>query len=75
MANNRLLIEDSETGERFVLAKSTGNGWWVWYGESLGERIRALNQWLELRDVHASYGNTGDGPSKLRLVTENEDKS
>jgi hypothetical protein len=72
MANNRLFIVDTETGEEIMLAKSNGDGWWVWYGEDKAGRIDELTAWLQLRDLQASYGNTNAEPSKLRLVTENE---
>jgi hypothetical protein len=29
MANNRLIIRDTETGEEFILAKSMGTGWYL----------------------------------------------
>jgi hypothetical protein len=72
MANNRLFIVDTETGERIMLAKSNGDGWWIWYGEDQASRIDELTAWLQLRDLNASYGNTDCQPSKLKLVTENE---
>lgn len=72
MANNRLYIVDTESGERILLAKSNGRGWWIWYGKDKAERLDQLSNWLELRDRRASYGNTDKSPSKLRLVTENE---
>lgn len=84
MANNRLFIVDTETGERIMLAKSFGQGWATrqraylpegateWTEEAAEEWIARLDNWLDLRDFQASYGNTDDQPSRLRLVTENE---
>lgn len=74
MANNRLFIVDTETGEQIMLAKSSGDGWWVWYKDDEGKaaRIDELTEWLQHRDLQASYGNTNAKPSRLRLVTENE---
>ena len=65
MANNRLYIRDSETGDHILLAKSFGHGWDVRLEEE------SLGRWLQQRDIEASYGNTGDLPTKLELVTEN----
>lgn len=31
MSNNRLYIKDTETGEKFLLAKGWGNGWRLFY--------------------------------------------
>ncbi len=66
MANNRLYILDAESGEKFCVAKSFGDGWeWRAVPE-------AITQWLKLRDPNASYSNFGKNPSELRFVTENE---
>lgn len=64
MANNRLYIVDTDTGDAFMLCKSYGAGWDVNNSE-MGEE---LDMWLEGRDNVASSG--GDY-SKLKLVTEN----
>lgn len=84
MANNRLFIVDSITGERFLLCKSFGHGWQSfqralraagateWVDETAEEWVKRLDAWLALRDTGAAYGNTNSEPSELRLVTENE---
>lgn len=72
MANNRLYIVDTETNEYILLAKSNGDGWWVWYAEDKAERVDILTTWLELRDLSASYGNTDSKPSRLTLMAEND---
>ncbi len=64
MANNRLYIVDTDTGESFMLCKSIGNEWGVFNSE-MGEE---LDMWLKGRDEKASYG--GDY-TKFKLVTEN----
>lgn len=65
MANNRLWIEDTETRERILLAKSLGGGWDV--------RLDAdeLARWLDLRDTYAAFGSA-QGKTTLRLVAEND---
>jgi len=65
MANNRLFIVDTETGEQKLLCKTFGSGWYEWQVPG------ALTEWLEERDVAASYGNC-DSPTKLRLGAEND---
>jgi hypothetical protein len=68
MANNRLYIEDTETGYRLFVAKSFGGGWeWL---RSADE----INAWISAkpRDEGASFGNTDSSPSRLRFITEND---
>ena len=67
MADNRLFIIDTETGEKFCLCKSMSDGWYVKDATSLGDD---LTEWLDMRDIDAAYG-TGDTQTKLILVTEN----
>lgn len=66
MANNRLYIKDLETGERFLIAKSWGDGWICWH------HLEMLTEWFGGRDGKASYGNTSNTKSNLMLETENE---
>lgn len=68
MANNRLYILDTETGEHIMVAKGFGSGW-DWR-KTDDELTRWLNEPtdspLGLRNVAAS----DSGPTKLMLVTE-----
>lgn len=64
MANNRLYIVDTDTGDVFMLCKSYGAGWDVCNNE-MGEEF---DMWLKGRDEKAQAG--GDY-TKLKLVTEN----
>ena len=67
MANNRLYIEDTDTGERILVAKSFGRAWdWRVDREQMNEWIDDMNG---LRDMAASFGSA---PSSFRFVTENE---
>lgn len=66
MANNRLFIEDTKTGERFLLAKSFGGGWGLRHSED------ELQDWLLKHDDPASWG-TAIEPSTLRLIAENDE--
>lgn len=67
MANNRLYIEDTETGERFLLCKTVGRGWYRYF------EVNKFDEWVALRDETASFGNcVPPASSKLRIVTENE---
>ena len=74
MANNRLFIEDTETGDRFLLAKCLSDGWYVF---DLGADKPSLQMRLSTffggeygqRDMPACIG--GDEPTKFKLVTEN----
>lgn len=78
MANNKLYIVDTETGDRVLLAKSMGDGWYIWTGASDdskdSERIECLTNWLDSRDLEVSYGNVFT-PKKtnLRLMCESEE--
>lgn len=67
MANNRLFIEDSESGCRLFVAKSFGEGW-DWRASS-----DDINDWLKARDTGAAYGNTTSAAPTLRFRAENED--
>ena len=53
MANNRLFIVDSETNEKFLLAKSMGMGWYI----KNPEFVKDLGKWLAERDLGASHGD------------------
>ena len=81
MANNRLYIVDPDpesninldtgkTGTPFLLAKSMGEGWYV-YCDDPAEFVDRLNKWFELRDTNASF-QTIHGPTTLVLKTEGE---
>lgn len=71
MANNRLYILDTETGEKFLLAKSMGDGWYIWSDPESFED--SFENWMEGRDIAASYGVLDMKPTKLKLITENEE--
>ena len=60
MANNRLYIQDQETGEKFLLCKGFSN----W---STRFNIEDLNKWLENRDISCV---TGSDKTNLVLVTD-----
>jgi hypothetical protein len=63
MANNRLYLRDSETGEEIILAigRMDESDWdWVRSAEE-------MNAWLEDRDLISVLGS---GPTKLVLVSE-----
>lgn len=62
MANNRLYIEDTETGERILLAKGFGDLW------SASGDMDKLHDWLNTGDRDRTASETG--ATKLRLVTE-----
>jgi len=66
MANNRLYLRDTESGEIFLLAKSMGTGW---YFCQTDERV---NSFFEMRDMGASYGDCYV-KSTLELFAENDD--
>jgi hypothetical protein len=63
MANNRLYIEDTETGEHFLLAKGFGDQW-----SAVGDLTDKLHEWLNTGDRDRTASETG--ATKLRLVTE-----
>jgi hypothetical protein len=65
MANNRLYIENTRTGERMIFCKTMGDGWYVFDPEELGD-------WLGI-DCHdaAMWGNCWAN-TELRLVAEND---
>lgn len=62
MANNRLYLVDTLTGDKTLLFKSMGNGWYFYDHEK-------TTDWLAGRDWDASYGN---GWAKTRLALEGE---
>ena len=67
MANNRLYLEDTATGDRLLVASSMGGGW-RWH-----PLHSAITAWLIARDIEAAFGNACEmQPTSLRLVTENE---
>ncbi len=72
MANNRLYIVDADTGDRFMLAKSMGDGWYL-RGENEGEPTFAarFEAWCDGRDP-CSYGNPRLSRSHLVLICEND---
>lgn len=63
MANNRLYILDTVTGDKFLLAKSGGGGWYLTLRDS-------FEDWISDRDVNSSWGNC-PGRTVLKLVDEN----
>jgi hypothetical protein len=70
VANNRLYLEDTATGERLLLAKSFGAGWTLWPTPS------QLNEWLICRDEAAAYGPDQDtATTQLRLLTEYQEEA
>lgn len=69
MANNRLFIRDTMTGERIMLAKSMGEGWYIPLGQA--EKVEA---WLDGRDIDSSYGNVVE-MRKTTLVLEDENNA
>lgn len=76
MANNRLYIVDTETGDKFLLAKSSADGWYVYTLNESGESdptnfVQKLNEFLDLIDTAAAYDLT-DGNTTLVLVAEND---
>jgi hypothetical protein len=64
MANNRLYIIDTETGDKFCLAKSMAYGWYCREGVE-----HRFEEWADMRDLEASYGN--GGKTSFILVCEN----
>lgn len=64
MANNRLYIENTETKEKILLAKSFGQ----W---SLRVTAEELDGWLSGQEAGERVCIQG-GKTKLRLVTEDE---
>lgn len=62
MANNRLYLEDTETGERLLVAKGWGN--WEWR-----EDAEVITTWLRNRDIGSACGPDGS-PTALRLITD-----
>lgn len=80
MANNRLYLVDTETGERQVLFKSGGEGWYV------SADTDEIERWLTGRDipcavagvVYAATATPGETaprvlPTRLQLRTEYEE--
>ena len=70
MANNRLYLVDTETKRAFMLAKTLGDGWYVFY-DDLTQR---LNTWfLDCLDFTAQYGHCDERDhSNLVIMTEHE---
>ncbi len=62
MANNRLYLLDTETGERILVAK----GWGVWHWLEDADR---LTEWLKGRDPGPASGPDG-AETNLKLVTD-----
>ncbi len=65
MADNRLYIIDTETGDKFCLAKSFSYGWYCREGVE-----RRFEEWADMRDIEAAYYENG-GETKFVLVCEN----
>ena len=61
MANNRLYILDTETGDKLFIGKGFGSGW-CW-----NPGANDMTKWLCNHDIDSSRG---DGLSRLRFVTE-----
>ncbi|KKN74786.1 hypothetical protein LCGC14_0386790 [marine sediment metagenome] len=71
MANRRLWIVDSKTGDRILLAKGWGEEWVTWPAGRLNGGMtfqERLNSWFELRDVDFNTERTDE--SALRLEAE-----
>ncbi len=68
MANNRLFIMDTETGDIIMLAKSMGVGWYTRGG--IEQRLDDFFDEDGDRDQGASYG--AGGISRLVIRTEGE---
>lgn len=66
MANNRLYIRDKESGEIFLLAKSTGNGWYFC------QDAERLDGFFGMKDMGASFGD-GYENTTLELFAENDE--
>lgn len=65
MANNKLYIVDTKTGEKCLFSKGLCFGW-----EGIeSDHIERLDRFLKNRDIPAS---SGDEPTVLKLITENE---
>jgi hypothetical protein len=62
MANNRLYLVDTETGDKLLLAKGWGE--WQWHPNT-----DEMTAWLKGRDIGATSGPDGQ-TSCLKLVTE-----
>lgn len=69
MANNRLYLEDGSgaSDARLLVAKTSMLGGWLWL-----RTPEEMTEWLDCRDMAASYGNTYGQGSQLRFVTENQ---
>ena len=68
MANNRIFIVDTETGDIIMLAKSMGAGWYTRGG--IEERLDDFFDENGDRDQGASHG--AGGLSRLVIRTESE---
>jgi hypothetical protein len=62
LANNRLYILDTETGEHILIAKAFGPPW------DIRATLEQIQEFLDGRDVAACCSS--DHPTKLKLVTE-----
>lgn len=79
MANNRLFIKDTQTGESLMIAKSNGDGWGFSFWDNDNQKrlnLDEANEWLrfsndpyKIRDFECQYGSD---KSKLKLLTEQE---
>ena len=65
MANNRLYLVDTETGESIMLAKGFGFGW-SWRVDN-----EKIENWIVDKDILASCGP--EHPTNLRLMNESEE--
>lgn len=72
MANNRLYIKDTLTGESLMIAKSGGDGWYFRFWDNEAQKVLSLEEasdWLGMRDWKCQYG--GD-ETTLKLLTEQQ---
>lgn len=69
MANNRLYIVDPESGEHFLLARSTTESWYV--ASDPETFVARLNEWFEMKDPKATFGSI-NGLTTLVLKTEGD---
>jgi hypothetical protein len=64
MANNRLYLLDTETGEKIMIAKAFGPPW------DIRITLEQLAEFLDGRDIQACCNS--DVPTSLKLVTERD---
>lgn len=64
MSNNRLYLQDTESGDFILLAKSYGGGWVF---ERTGDE---LTKWVSDRDKDSS--RNANGSTRLKLLVESD---